>query len=180
MGLMPTILVENYRVQQSNVGELVSGAMAANILGNLAAGALLQKGVSRGLLIGWTGTIMALMTIGMFSLNLPFIAAYLCCFVFSCVGGVIPATVISAVPFYSPRGTLIPATNGVLVQGSNLGIVVGPPLISSIAVHAGWKWVPALTLGAAASATILAIILGRCGRSETESTMERNLEMGTH
>jgi MFS family permease len=180
MGLLPTILAENYRVQQHNIGILASSAMASNILGNLAAGVLLQRGASRSLLIGAASAAMALMTIGMFSVHLSFGITYLCCFVFSCVGGVIPATVISAAPFYSPNSALLPATNGILVQGSNLGIVVGPPLISSIATYAGWKWVPALTVAAAAAATTLAIILGRRNRSQTENLIGRDLEMGIH
>jgi MFS family permease len=161
MGLMPTVLIENYRVSPNSAGVLVSSAMAANILGNLAAGVLLQRGVRRSVLIGSTSIFMALMTIGMFSAHLPLAPAYVCCFLFSCVGGIVPGSVISAAPFYSPSESLIPATNGLLVQGSNLGIVLGPPLISSIAAHAGWAWVPALTLIAAIVATILALIVNR-------------------
>jgi MFS family permease len=180
MGLLPTILIENYRIQPSNVGLFVSIAMASNILGNLAAGVLLQKGVSRSLLIGGACTVMALMTTGMFSLHLSFGVTYFCCFLFSCVGGLVPAAVISAAPFHSPSESLIPATNGLLVQGSNVGIVLGPPLISIIAARYGWGWVPALTLTAASTAIVLAIVVGRSIPQGRDGAIDRELEIGIH
>jgi predicted MFS family arabinose efflux permease len=161
MGLMPTILIESYRIQPSDVGVLVSCAMASNILGNLAAGVLLERGVPRSFLIGGATFVMSLMAIGMFALHLSFTATYICCFLFSCVGGLVPGAVISAAPSHSPSDALIPATNGLLVQGSNLGIVAGPPLIASIAAHSGWGLVPVLTAAAAFTATVLAVIADR-------------------
>jgi MFS family permease len=161
MGFMPTVLVEKYGIKPNRAGVLVSIAMAANIVGNLAAGVLLQKGIRRSVLIGCTTIFMAAMTIGMFSAHLPLTPAYICCFLFSCVGGIVPGAVISAAPVHSPSGRFIPATNGLLVQGSNLGIVAGPPLISSIVATAGWQWVPALAVIAAFAATVLAVILHR-------------------
>jgi MFS family permease len=156
MGFMPTLLIEKFGISQSRAGVLVSIAMASNILGNLAAGVLLQQGIRRNVLIGATSTFMAVLTLGMFSLGLPLLAVYLCAFLFSCVGGIVPACVVSAAPIYAPSAQLIPATNGLLVQGSNLGIVLGPPLLSSVAAALGWRWVPALTLLAALVATLLA------------------------
>lgn len=111
--------------------------MAANILGNLAAGVLLQRGIRRSVLIDSASLFMATMKIGMFSAHLPLASAYICCFLFSCVGGIVPGAVIGAAPFHAPNARLIPATSGLLVQGSNLGIVIGPPLISQIVAHAG-------------------------------------------
>jgi MFS family permease len=135
---------------------LVSIAMASNILGNLAAGLLLQRGIRRSVLIGATSIFMVIMTLGMFSFGLSLAAVYLCAFLFSCVGGIVPASVLSAAPIHAPNEHLIPATNGLLVQGSNLGIVLGPPLVSGLAATLGWRWVPAMTLLAALIATLLA------------------------
>jgi MFS family permease len=156
MGFMPTLLIEKFGVAQSRAGLLVSIAMASNILGSLAAGVLLQQGVRRSLLIGATSIFMAVMTLGMFSLGLPLLPVYLCAFLFSCVGGIVPSCVLGAAPFHAPSEQLIPATNGLLVQGSNLGIVLGPPLLSGVAATLGWRWVPAITLLAAVIATFLA------------------------
>jgi MFS family permease len=165
MGLLASVLIENYKATPDGAGLFVSTAMTANILGNLAAGVLLQKGVRRSTLIGGTSLVMIVMAFGMFSAHLPLSGVYVCCFLFSCVGGIIPGTVLSAPPFYAPRTELIPATNGLLVQGSNLGIVFGPPLISALAARAGWNWVPALVVVAASTATALGFIVNRYASS---------------
>ena len=160
MGFMPTLLIEKFSVSPSRAGVLVSIAMASNILGNLAAGLLLQRGIRRSVLIGATSIFMVIMSLGMFSFGLSLAPVYLCAFLFSCVGGIVPASVISAAPIHAPSEQLIPATNGLLVQGSNLGIVLGPPLVSSVAAGLGWRWVPATTLLAALIATLLAAKVG--------------------
>jgi MFS family permease len=108
------------------------------------------------------------MTIGMFSLGLPIVPVYICAFLFSCVGGLVPSAVMGSVPFHAPTGRLIPATNGLLVQGSNLGIVLGPPFLSGIATVMGWRWVPLLTILAAALATLLAAALHANAHSRKE------------
>jgi MFS family permease len=159
MGFMPTLLIEKFGISQSRAGVLVAIAMASNILGNLAAGLLLQQGIRRSVLIAATSIFMAIMTLGMFSLGLPLFPVYLCAFLFSCVGGIVPSCVIGAAPFHAPSEHLIPATNGLLVQGANLGIVLGPPLVGGLAATLGWRWVPAMTLLAALLATLLSVRL---------------------
>lgn len=157
MGFMPTILHDRFQLPPTRIGVLVAVAMASNILGNLAAGVLLQRGVSRAKIIGVTSIFMACMTAGMFVLPLPFPAFYACAFSFSCFGGLVPSCVMGAAPFHTPQPSLLGATNGLLVQGSNLGTMAGPPLMSVIATHFGWNWVPVMTGIGAVVATLLAI-----------------------
>jgi MFS family permease len=156
MGFMPTLLNERFRLPQAQIGILVSFAMASNIVGNLAAGVLLQRGFSRARIIAAASLFMACMTFGIFLLHLPLLGFYACAFAFSCVGGLVPSAVMGAVPFQTPTPSLLAATNGLLVQGSNLGIVFGPPLMSLIATRLGWQWVPLMTGIAAILATLLA------------------------
>jgi MFS family permease len=146
MGFMPTILVEKAGLSATRAGLLTSIAMAANIVGNLSAGLLLRRGVHREVLIALTSLFMGFMTIGIFKTESSFELPYICCFLFSCVGGIIPAALLGAAPVYAPSKQLIPATNGLLVQGANLGIVFGPPLLSIVATRFGWRWVPVETM----------------------------------
>lgn len=157
MGFMPTLLHDRFHIAGGRMAVLVSIAMASNIVGNLTAGFLLQRGVPRAWMIASTSIFMAGMTVAMFALQLPFPVFYVCAFLFSCVGGIIPSAVMGGAPFHTPTPDLLGATNGLLVQGSNLGIVAGPPLMSLIVTHLGWSWVPVMTCAAALSTVALAI-----------------------
>lgn len=168
MGFMPTLLRERFQISEGRIGLLVSIAMASNILGNLAAGVLLQRGASRSRIIALTSIFMACMTAGMFVLPLKFPVFYACAFAFSCIGGLVPSCVMGAAPFHTPEPSLLGATNGLLVQGSNLGIVIGPPFMSMIVTHFGWNWVPVVTGLSALSAVLLA----RNMRANTHSQSE--------
>ena len=156
MGFMPTLLHERFNVPAERIGVLVAIAMASNIIGNLAAGILLQRGLPRARIIAVASVFMACMTVGLFVLQLPLAAFYGCAFAFSCVGGLVPSAVMGAAPFHTPSPSLLGATNGLLVQGSNLGIVAGPPMMSYIATHFGWHWVPVMTGISAITAAVLA------------------------
>lgn len=164
MGFLPTFLRDRFHLSEAAIGLLVSIAMASNILGNLAAGVLLQRGASRTRIIAWTSIFMACMTVAMFVLPLTFPVFYGCAFAFSSVGGLVPSCVMGAAPFHTPEPSLLGATNGLLVQGSNLGTVIGPLLMSLIVTHFGWKWVPVMTGFSAAFAVLMA----------------RNLRLNTH
>ncbi len=176
MGFMPTVLHERFGVSDGTIGVLVAIAMASNIMGNLAAGILLQRGFSRAYIIAVTSMFMACMTVGMFVLHLSLPAFYACAFAFSCVGGLVPSAVMGAAPFHTPSPSLLGATNGLLVQGSNLGIVAGPPLMSFIAIHYGWSWVPVMTGLSAILAAVCASNMGTTSRSHPESSSPQVVE----
>ncbi len=167
MGFMPTLLRERFQISEQLTGILVAVAMASNVVGNLAAGVLLQRGIPRFRIILTTSLFMACITVAMFSIPISFVAFYICAIGFSCIGGLIPSAVMGATPFYAPAPSLIGATNGLLVQGSNLGIVLGPPIVSAIATRVGWNWVPAATGGAAVVAMLLALNLHSSTKSRS-------------
>ncbi len=173
MGFLPTLLIERFHLSDEATGLLVSIATASNILGNLAAGVLLQRGFSRVRIIAATAIFMAVMAVGMFSLHLPLTGFYLCALAFSCIGGLIPSSVMGAVPYYAPAPSLLGATNGLLVQGSNLGIVFGPPVISLVATSYGWNWVPVIVGLSSLLATILAFNLNGSPRANVALAAER-------
>ncbi len=172
MGFLPTLLMEKHGVSPALAGILVSVAMASNILGNLAAGLLLQQGVRRSLILGGGSLFLAVMSIGIFSLGLSLVPVYICAFLFSCVGGVVPSAVMGAAPYHAPSASLIPATNGLLVQGSNLGIVLGPPLLSAIAARFGWFWVPVAVVPASLLAIAMASVLHRSAHSRVDFMLD--------
>ena len=98
--------------------------------------------------------------IGIFSLGLPLPATYALTLVLSIVGGFIPTAVLAGAPEYAPTARLAPVANGLMVQGSNLGQVIGPPSVGALAAAVGsWVWSPAILLVAATTGLGLALTL---------------------
>ena len=56
---------------------------------------------------------------------------------FSFLGGLLPAACIAGVPAHARRLQDIGLINGLIVQGSNLGSLAGPPLIAALVTATG-------------------------------------------
>jgi MFS family permease len=160
MGFLPTILIERYGLSAAAAAVLGAGAVAANIVGNVAAGLLLHRGVPRWALIALAGAGMGLSALGIFSGALPFAVVYGLCVLFAAVGGLLPASVLGAAADHAPAPHLVAPTSGLLVQGSNLGQVIGPPAIGAVAsLTGGWAASPLVLTSGAAVAVGLALVL---------------------
>ncbi|HEV7327606.1 MAG TPA: MFS transporter [Bosea sp. (in: a-proteobacteria)] len=162
---LPVLLMQRMQVSLATAGLLGALASAVNIIGNLAAGMLLARGVSRVSLIVFASLVMGLSAIGIFLGLLPDTATFLLCVLFSMVGGIIPATLLSSAPVLAPTATLTPVVVGLLMQGSNLGQVVGPVAIGSVIEALGWPSAAGLVGAAAVLAMLTALGLrGAPGR----------------
>jgi hypothetical protein len=95
--------------------------VAADILGNGAAGILIARGTQRWRLIALASIVMGLCGIAIFLAPLPAHSILLLCLIFSAVGGFLPATALTSVPFLAPTPHLAPMGLGLVMQGSNLG-----------------------------------------------------------
>jgi MFS family permease len=143
MGFMPTLLTESYGVKSADASYLTALMVAVNVPGNLAGGWLLQRGWGRERLIAAAIAVMGLCSLGIYAEGLPFLMRYLACLAFSACGGLLPAAIMSAVPLYAPEPRLVGSTNGLIVQGSNLGQVIGPPVLAIVVSAAGgWHAAP--------------------------------------
>ena len=54
--------------------------------------------------------------------------------VYSAVIGVVPAALFTAIPVHAPRPQLVGASTGLLMQGSNFGSLIGPPITGGAGV----------------------------------------------
>jgi MFS transporter, DHA1 family, inner membrane transport protein len=169
MALFPSFLKERFHLPAAEVGQLDSIAMTSNILGNVAAGYLLQRGVSRAFLMQSALLVMAISGLGIFSLNLPWQGSFAFAFVLCCVGGIVPGCVLASVPHFS--GTQVAAVNGLVVQGSNLGIVLGPILISSVVARYGWPFAPVVAVAGALIGAAFVFALSRCKQTAFASSV---------
>ena len=163
-GFLPTLLGEE-GLGEGPAAWATALVILANAGGNVMGGALLHQGWARSALIALASAVMAVSAIGIFALGLPLELRYGLCLVFSGVGGFIPTSLLGGAASFAPARHLVHATNGLLVQGSNLGLVIGPPAVAALAVATGgWAWSPAILATSAACAVILALVLRRWER----------------
>ena len=75
--------------------------------------------------------------------------------VYSAVIGVVPGCLFTAIPVHAPRPQLVGAATGPLMQVSNLGALLGPPITAVLVSTGGWPaaaWLTSVALGIAAVA----------------------------
>jgi predicted MFS family arabinose efflux permease len=135
---LPVLLMQRMEVEHDMAGFLSASASGVNIIGNLGAGYLLARGASRRLLLAGSYLIMALAGIGIFSDVLGHLAVFVLCVLFSAVGGLIPATLISSAALLAPSAGLAPLVIGLLIQGSNLGQMIGSVAVGVAIGAYGW------------------------------------------
>lgn len=153
MSWLPTVLIEHHQIPIVTTGFLTAFAIFANVGGNLLAGRLLKRGLRYGTIITTGGLLIAGSACIIFS-DLPNIWRYLGCVSLSLWGGLLPGAVMASVPFLAPTPAQIGAINGFAVQGSNLGLLLGPPLAGAIVTFTG-DWNHLLLLFLVASGTIM-------------------------
>ncbi|RJL16457.1 CynX/NimT family MFS transporter [Paracoccus siganidrum] len=158
---LPILLMERMQVSHQVAGLLSALATAANIIGNLAAGVLLSRGVGRTLLLAGASLVMGLAALGIFLPLLPEVPTFLLCVLFSAVGGLVPAVLLASAPLAAPGAGLVPIVLGLIVQGNNLGQIVGPVAVGGVIQAGGWAWAALIVAVAALLAAAIAAVLGR-------------------
>lgn len=165
VGFLPTILVEEEGLTQPQAAALTALVIAANVVGNLAGGALLHRGVPRWRLVATASAVMGLVSFGIYHPAAPLELRYALALVFSTVGGILPATVLGWAPATAPSERHAAVANGLVVQGSHLGQIIGPPALATLAVASGgWTWSPAILASAAIVGIALAWLLRQSER----------------
>ena len=137
-GFLPSILSDRLAVGATTGSLMTAAAVAVNALGNLGCGQLLARGVRRSHILLTGFVAMALCGFGIFGESASGPVVYALCVIFSAVGGLIPVALIDAAPRHAPRPELVGATVGFLMQGNNVGLVVGPAMVGALAPALGW------------------------------------------
>ena len=149
---LPTYLVESQgstREAAALVGALV---VAANIIGNLAGAWLLHRKIDRWKLLVAAYLVMASCMAGIFSMAVPVALKIALAVIFSGVGGLLPAAVLAGAAAHAPSAGHVATVNGFIVQGSHLGVVIGPPVFAVLVTSlGGWEqgWILAAGFGLA-------------------------------
>ncbi len=162
---LPVLLMQRMQVSLATAGLLSALATTGNIAGNLIAGLLLSRGIGRVKLIIAASLVMGLCGIGIFLGLLPDTVTFLLCVLFAGAGGLIPATLLASAPLAAPATRLMPVIVGLMMQGSNLGQVVGPVAVGGVIEALGWPSAAGVVGAAALLAMLTALglrdVLGR-------------------
>lgn len=158
---LPILLTERLGVSSQDAGGLSALAAAANVVGNLAAGNLLARGVSRPPLIAVAAVVMGASALGIFLPVLGGWGAFILCLVFSAIGGLIPATLLATAPAAARSAAMVAVMMGLLMTGSNFGQVTGPIAVGAVVSAWGWSAACVMVVAAAILAGLAAWMLAR-------------------
>lgn len=158
---LPVLLMEQLGLTLAQAGLYSAIASAANIIGNLGAGMLLARGWRRSTLIATASVTMGVVALLIFRSVLPAMPTFLLCVLFSAVGGLIPATLLGTAPLVAPRPALTAASVGLVMQGSNLGQVIGPVTVGGVIDRYGWASASYVVLAAGLGGVAIAVCLRR-------------------
>src|SRR5690606_35829467 len=144
IGFLPVVVAQS-GLPLAATAVLTALAAAANIVGNVGSGRLLQRGVPATRLLAVGFVAMALASLLAFAelsgRALPGALRFAAVLVFSGVGGLIPATLFSLALRLAPGPGSLSTTVGWVQQWSALGQFAGPPLVAWVAGRfGGWQW----------------------------------------
>ena len=159
VGFLPSIYAAA-GVAAATAAPLTALAALVNLLGNLAAGQLGQRGVAPTRVLAAGYLTMALATVVAFGTldgqGLPPALRFAAVLVFSGVGGLVPATLFGLAVRVAPSEQTIGSTVGWMQQWSALGQMLGPPAVAWVASAAGgWQ----LTWTATGACSLAGLVL---------------------
>jgi len=176
VGFLPSI-VQGAGYSAAATGVLTALVAASNIVGNIAAGRLLQRGVPPWRLLR-TGFVAMGLGAGLafavvpdsagtgpspgMGLGLGGLGPYGLLLLFSGAGGLIPATLFALAVRAAPNGQAVAGTVGWMQQWSSFGQFAGPPLVAAVASAAGgWHFTGLATGALCAAGLLLTALLSR-------------------
>ena len=168
IGFLPYVLADR-AVAGAALSLPLALVAGVNIVGNIAAGRALARGVAPQHLLFVGFCAMALgAAVAFAELNEAQTAGlglgwrFAGVLVFSMFGGLIPATLFSLAVLVAPDESSVSTTVGWMQQLSAFGQFVGPPLVAWVAAGAGsWRWTWCVTGAACLVGLLLARLLGR-------------------
>jgi MFS family permease len=100
---------------------------------------------------------MAFCAAGIFVDGVPNLLRLVLAGVYSAVIGVVPGALFTGLAVHAPRPELVGASTGLLMQGSNLGGLIGPPITGALVASGGWPaaaWLTSIALGVVAASAL--------------------------
>jgi MFS transporter, CP family, cyanate transporter len=149
----------------ATTGWLTAIAVLVNAIGNVSAGLLLERGVSRSHLVAFAAIVMGLSAGVFYAWEGSFALRYLALLAFSICGGLIPGTMFASSGAYSPSPGHVPTTTGLIQQGSSTGQFLSAPALAWIVSTTGsWSYAGAFSASLAGMLLVLAWLIHRQDR----------------
>lgn len=140
VGFLPSIYAKA-GVAATTAAWLTALAAGMNMVGNVAAGRLLERGTGAVTLLVTGFVVMGSGAVLAFGTELGPWWKYAAVLAFSAVGGLIPATLFSLAIRLAPGSSTVATTVGWMQQWSSAGQFLVPPFMAWVAIHAGgWQW----------------------------------------
>ena len=161
IGFLPSIYAKA-GIANNLVAWLTALAAGANMVGNLAAGRLLERGVGAISLLRAGFVVMGAGAVLAFGTDVGPWWKYAAVLTFSMVGGLIPATLFSLAIRLAPGPATVATTVGWMQQWSAAGQFLVPPLMAWVAINAGgWQWTGWVSAAFCAVGLLLAVQIKR-------------------
>ncbi len=162
MSFLPTFFIEQVGMGTEGASLWTALAVLVNIPGNIVGGLLSQKNVPRWAVLFLVFIVATAFTVGVYFSATPLFVRILFCLGYSFFGGLIPGTLLAAVPFHSPGKAYIGAANGFLMQGSNMGtLLMAPALAVAVGIFGGWHGAPWVLVAAGLIGLCTSVAIGR-------------------
>lgn len=140
MAWLPSFLIDQRGMEVNIAAYVAAIIMLLNIIGSLLAGWLLTQGFKHWQIIVGAGTIMLVFGTAQFLNFVPETIQVISALIFSTMSGLVPGTVFAAIPVFSTSAKTTGTLNGLIIQGAQLGNVVGPPFLAWLIFQAGGDW----------------------------------------
>lgn len=161
VGFLPSIYAKA-GIAATMAAWLTALAASFNIIGNVAAGRLLERGSSPVALLITGFVVMGSSAMLAFSSGIGPWWKYAAVLAFSAVGGLIPGTLFSLAIRLAPGPQAVATTVGWMQQWSSAGQFFMPPLMAWVAVNAGgWQWTGWVSASFCALGLVLAALIRR-------------------
>ncbi|MDP3820520.1 MAG: MFS transporter [Burkholderiales bacterium] len=152
---LPTFLQDELGFGLARASAFVAVVIIVNAPGAWLGGWLSNRGVAPALLVLVSGLVMGLAGCGAFVAAADPLLRLALCIAFSFIGGVLPAAIYACLPAVAAPRQNFGSVNGLAVQASNLGALLGPPLAAALVGVGGWHGVGWAYLATAAASALL-------------------------
>ncbi len=164
VALLPTFYTEVGALSLGLASLLTALVTVMNVGGNIAAGVAMHRGAPRWVLVVGTFVLIAISAMLMYDDGLTFNTRLAAAIFLSFIAGMIPACLFAETQIVAPSPKLVGATTGLMMQGSQLGQLVGPVSMAWVVTYSGsWDFAPVTIVTAAVIGIMLMLLLRRIG-----------------